>query len=286
MNISKRYLFIGAMILILIILMSCSVIMKYGESKLLSTGPNGPDTPKKYGIPYERIRILSGERILDGYLVITPSYKQEKYALLIFHGAKETISDWTKAQYILYNHGISSLVFDYSGHGNSTRPGSIKYLDEDAKIVYSYFLTRFPDSHNFILGFSLGNAPMLASIKYFRPIPDGVIIASAFSSLRELGQYSGSSNFFYRILSGIIPDVWNNINAVKENIAPLLVIHSDNDKSNPLSMGEKIFRAANEPKKFVLLHGLEHNAPISDSSEIWWAPVINFIKGESNGHIK
>jgi uncharacterized protein len=273
---------LGCGLISVIMAASCSLLRSYGEAKFLSTGPNGTDTPEKYGAPYERVKIASGTRKLDGYLVKATKVSRTRYALLIFHGAGETISDWAKAQSILYNNGISSLVFDYSGHGNSSRPGSIKNLNEDARAAYAYFISRFPGNRIGTLGFSLGNAPMLASIKSFQPVPNRVIVASAFSTLLELGKYSGKSSFLYKILSFVVPDDWNNVKAVKENTAPLLVVHSDSDKSNPLFMGQKIFRAAGEPKKFLLLHGFQHNAPIRDSSGTWWLPIIDYIKEEKN----
>lgn len=275
MRIKKKWIVIPVFFLILFVV-SCSALQSYGESKFLSAGPNGPDTPEKYGIPYERIKIPSGNGLLDGYLVKAENEKGD--AVLVFHGAGETISDWAKAQSILYHNGISSIVFDYSGHGGSTRKGSIKNLNEDACSAYSYFVSKFPGCRFYVLGFSLGNAPLLASIKSFNPAPAGIVVASPFSSLRELGRYSGKSNFLRRLIAEIIPDSWNNVDAIKENHVPLIVLHSDTDQSNPLFMGKNVFKAANEPKKFVLLHGLQHNAPINDSSKVWWDKVIEFIK--------
>ncbi|NVO11285.1 MAG: alpha/beta hydrolase [Bacteroidales bacterium] len=254
----------------------------YLQSKFLSTAPNGVETPATYGIPFERVNILSNNRYLDSYVVNAPSKKQIPEALLIFHGAEETISNWAKCQKLLYDHNISSLVFDYSGFGNSTHDASIKNLNQDAIAAYSYFISKFKNSKVYVLGFSLGNAPMLASIESFKPAPSGMIIGSAFSSLKDLGKYSGKSTSYFKIFAKLIPDVWNNTKAIKVNHIPILVLHSDSDASNPLFMGQEIYALANEPKQFELLHGLKHNAPISDSSQTWWNPVIRFIEGNKN----
>jgi alpha-beta hydrolase superfamily lysophospholipase len=269
-------------VILLIYLFGIPKLSLYLQSRYLSTAPNGTETPGTYGILYERIKITNSDRLLDAYIVMAPSKEQKPAVVLIFHGSEETISCWAKAQKILYDQGVSSLVFDYSGFGNSSRPGSIKNLNRDAIAVYLYTVSRFKNSRIFVVGFSLGNAPMLASIKAFKPVPSGVIVGSAFSSLKELGKYSGKANTLFKLLANVIPDVWNNTTAIKDNTAPLLVIHSDSDASNPIFMGQKIYAAANTPKQLVVLHGLEHNAPISDSSQIWWAPVIQFIKGNNN----
>ncbi|MCX6238731.1 MAG: hypothetical protein NTY07_14400 [Bacteroidia bacterium] len=116
----------------------CPKLSLYLQSRFLSTSQNGIETPETYEIAYERVKIKSGNRFLDGYLVIAPSGKQTQDAVLIFHGSDETISCWAKVQKILYDNGISSLVFDYSGFGNSSHPGSIKNLNNDAIAVYDY----------------------------------------------------------------------------------------------------------------------------------------------------
>jgi fermentation-respiration switch protein FrsA (DUF1100 family) len=269
-------------ILILSYLYGLPIFSLYLQSRFLSTGPNGSETPETYGITYERANINSGNRLLDSYIVIAPSKKLIPDAVLIFHGAGETISNWAKAQKMLYDKGISSLIFDYSGFGNSSHPASIKNLNKDALAAYSYYALRFKNYRLYVLGFSLGNAPMLASIQEFAPEPSGMIIGSAFSSLKELGQYSGKANNYFRIFAKVIPDVWNNTKAIKYSKIPLLVLHSESDASNPLFMGQKIYLSANDPKQFVLLHGLNHNAPISDSCQTWWTPVTRFIESGNN----
>jgi fermentation-respiration switch protein FrsA (DUF1100 family) len=274
-----------SMILILFYLYGLPMFSLYLQSRFLSTGQNGTETPETYGITYERVNIISGNRFLDSYIVIAPSEKRIPDAVLIFHGAGETISSWAKAQKMLYNQGISSLVFDYSGFGNSTHPASIKNLNKDALAAYAYYASRFKNYRLYILGFSLGNAPMLASIQNFEPEPSGLIVGSAFSSLKELGQYSGKANTYFKIFAKVIPDVWNNTKAIKYSKVPLLVVHSESDASNPLFMGQKIYLSANDPKQFVLLHGLNHNAPISDSCQTWWTPVIRFIESGNNNMV-
>jgi hypothetical protein len=45
---------------------------------------------------------------------------------LTYHGVQETISECVKAQRFLYDRSVSSVVFDYTGSGNSSRPGAIR----------------------------------------------------------------------------------------------------------------------------------------------------------------
>jgi hypothetical protein len=42
---------------------------KKAAEKLIGRGPNGPETPSTVGLSYEHLRIPSGERSLDTYIV-------------------------------------------------------------------------------------------------------------------------------------------------------------------------------------------------------------------------
>jgi alpha-beta hydrolase superfamily lysophospholipase len=256
---------------------SRSILFHHFEPQFLTTGPNGPETPESVGLAYERVKIPSLNRTLDAYLVQAPSACQPKLALLIFHGVMETISEWVKAQRFLYDHCVSSVVFDYSGHGDSSRPGTFKNLNQDAVAAYSWFASRFAnDTRRCVLGHSMGNGPMLESLPSFHPMPACVVVANAFSSLRDLGVHRGTP----RILTYMMPDVWNNVENISHDHAPLLLVGSDADSVNPIAMGQRIFEAAPEPKEIVVLHGFKHNALYQNPSEQWWTAVLQFLRGE------
>ena len=88
------------------------------ERRGLITAPNGTDTPQSFGAPFERLTITSGDRRLDATLVRAES--DSAPALLVFHGTAEAISYWADTQALLRRHGVTSMVFDYSGFGSST----------------------------------------------------------------------------------------------------------------------------------------------------------------------
>ena len=252
--------------------------LRYAQSRFLTTKPNGAEKPATLGIPFERLKIASGSRHLDGFLVQVPPDSRPRVAVLIFHGAGETISDWVKAQRFLYDHGISSIVFDYSGHGDSSRPGTIVNLQEDGGAAYQYFLLRFShDERRCVMGHSMGNGVMLKALVGCRTAPSGVVMANAFSSLRDEVAQWGTP----RMLTHLMPDVWNNVQNVSLLQGPLLVLQSDADPGTPTAMGQKIFEAASCPKQMIVLHNFEHNALYRDPSEAWWKPAIQFIHGSN-----
>ena len=193
---------------------------------------------------------------------------------MIFHGVMETISEWVLAQKFLYDHCISSIAFDYSGHGDSSRPGSISHLNEDAIPAYAAFVSQFPGERLCVLGHSMGNSPLLESLPHFRPPPSCLVVANAFSSLRDAGRKRGT----WPVLLYLIPDAWDNVENIKLVRVPLLVAYSDADTVNPPAMGQSIFESAPKPKQCAVLHGFPHNALYRAPTEEWWAPVLRFLR--------
>lgn len=112
----------GALCLLVCVIVARPVVLNIVSKSFLNTGPNGVETPATVGLAFDRLKIPSSGRVLDSYLVRAPAACQPRIAVLIFHGIMETISEWVPGQKFLYDHCISSLVFDYSGHGDSTQP--------------------------------------------------------------------------------------------------------------------------------------------------------------------
>jgi len=269
---SKALLVSGLFLCVL--LGGCSLVARYMmETKALTTGPNGPDTPGTLGVPFERVEIPSGPRKLDSYVVAANQACLNPPVVVIYHGIQETISDWVKAQRFLYDHCVSSVVFDYTGSGNSSRPAQFEAVGEDSISVYNFTSDHFREKRIFVLGHSMGNGPMLEAVPHFPSPPTGVIVANAFVSLRSYA----NQNVLYRVLARSIPDWWDNVKSVQNIHAPLLLIHSDTDQVNPIAGGREIFSAARQPKTLEILHGYKHNALYQSPTEDWWSSVLTFI---------
>lgn len=172
------------------------------ESRVLTTGPNGQETPASVGVPFERVAIPSGSRRLDSYVVIANGTCENPPVVVIYHGVQETISEWVKAQGFLYVHCVSSVVFDYTGSGNSSRPARFEAMSEDCVAVYEFASNHFSGKRIYVLGHSMGNAPMLEAVPHFSSQPAGLIVANAFSSLRSVAV---TKNTFYRVNGN---DMW------------------------------------------------------------------------------
>ena len=268
---TAAWLALGAVILAIA---GCATVANVVSEQALSTGPNGPETPASVGVPFERVSIPSHSRALDGYLVRAPADCRDPPAILIYHGFNETISYWVEAQKLLWRYCVSTLVFDPSGDGDSTKPASLTNLAEDAPAAYAFARAHFAaPTRLYVMGHSLGDAVMLQAEPGLDPQPAGVIVADAFSSLKDFWASHGTS----RLMLSVVPDVWDNARAIRQVRVPVLVVQSDADVMTPLEGARKVYAAANQPKQLVVLHGFKHNGVRRHTSEAWWTPVLNFV---------
>jgi alpha-beta hydrolase superfamily lysophospholipase len=235
--------------------------------------PNGPETPATYGAPYESVPVASGDRTLDAVLVRAAA--DTAPALLIFHGTAEAVSYWADTQALLYRHGVTSMVFDYSGFGRSTGRPSAANLEEDADAAYAEFVRRTDKRvRRYVLGYSLGTGVVLDAVPRFMPKPAGVVFAASYSSARDgavkFGLIPGWATF-------LLPDMWNNVRDTRNLTQPLLVLQSDADQLFPLSMAKAVYDAATVPKQMVVLHGYRHEDGHQHPTDDYWAPVVRFM---------
>ena len=66
------------------------------ETRALTSGPNGSETPASLGVPFERVAIPSGVRRLDSYVVTADGACENPPVIVNYHGVQETISEWVK----------------------------------------------------------------------------------------------------------------------------------------------------------------------------------------------
>jgi len=243
------------------------------EKGTLNPGELSQATPADVGLPFERVAIASGDRKLDGFLVRADASCKPALALLIFHGRGETVADWIAVQKYLHGKCVSSLVFDYSGHGRSSPPGTIDNMNEDGVAVLDAFLKLFPATgRRCLLSHSLGGGPMLYAATHGATKPDCVIAASPFSSLRDIAIRGGAPE--QAMLK--LPDVWNNVEAARGVSIPLLWVHSRSDKTIPFDLGQRVYDAKEGAKTSNVIDGFDHNAIYKEMPDAIWSPIIAF----------
>ncbi|MCW3478594.1 alpha/beta hydrolase [Neisseriaceae bacterium JH1-16] len=268
--------------LLLLMLVARHGIFLLVEHHAFTTMPPGKLVPEAFGVPSRQIILNSDGRLLRGSFVQAPDRRAA--AVLIFHGDAESISDWAGIQASLYERGVASLVFDYSGYGASTGRPTVRHLHQDGLIAHQQFmaLTR-QANHHYLLGFSLGCAVLLDVLPDLHPAPDGIVIASGFASAREAVVAVGVvPNWLARLL----PDVWDNEARMGLVRVPALIVHSRADEELDWRQAVRLSEATTSPHRLVMLDGLAHDAAITPKEQDrFWAPIFAFLRSGDLGNI-
>ncbi len=227
-------------------------------------------SPADIGLEYESITITTSDDIrLHGWFV--PADKA-RGVLLFFHGNAGNISHRLDLLEIFHNLGLSSLIIDYRGYGQSqgkvTEQGT--YLDAEAAWQYLTRGRNIPAENIVIFGMSLGGA--IAADLATRQQPGGLIIGSAFTSVPDMGAHLYPI-LPVRLLSRFRYDTRKSLLSVT---CPVLVIHSPDDEIIPYKNGTTLFEAAKEPKSFLEIRG-SHNVGFLSSGKLYIEALDNFI---------
>ncbi|HEX9177227.1 MAG TPA: alpha/beta hydrolase [Mycobacterium sp.] len=170
----------------------------------------------------------------------------------------------------LVRNGLSVLLFDYRGYaGNPGRP-SEDGLAADARAARTWL-----DAHSdriAYLGESLGAAVALR-LAVEHP-PSALMLRSPFTSLTDVGRLH-----YPRLpVAQLLSDRYPSIDRIENLGAPLLVIAGERDSIVPAELSRRLYDAAPEPKRFVLVPGADHNDPeLLDGPEVV-AEIVRFAQ--------
>jgi uncharacterized protein len=151
--------------------------------------------------------------------------------------------------------GLAVLLFDYRGYaanpGHPTEAG----LAADARAALAFLAARpeVDPARLVYFGESLGAAVALR-LALERP-PAALVLRSPFASLAEVGRL----HYPWLPVSLLLADRYDSLGRVGGLAAPLLVAAGERDRIVPASHSRRLFDAAPQPKRFVLLPGADHN---------------------------
>jgi len=153
--------------------------------------------------------------------------------------------------------GLAVLLFDYRGYGGNPGVPSEEGLAADARAALAYLAGRpevDPDRVVYF-GESLGAAVALR-LATERP-PAALVLRSPFASLAEVGRHH------YPVLpvSLLLRDRYDSAALAGRLASPLLVVAGARDRIVPLAHTRRLFAAAPQPKRLVVLDRADHNDP-------------------------
>ena len=176
--------------------------------------------------------------------------------LLYLHGARWNLTG-SAARIPRWNRmGFSVLAIDYRGFGKSSaRSPTEQSAYEDAEAAWLYLQQLAPNQKRFILGHSLGGA-MATHIAIKYPDASGLILEAAFTNIPALiKQYP----LGFLPVGFLVTQRFDTLQQIKNVKIPILFAHGTHDDIVPFNMSERLFAAANAPKRFLRAEGGSHH---------------------------
>jgi fermentation-respiration switch protein FrsA (DUF1100 family) len=151
----------------------------------------------------------------------------------------------------------SILVFDYRGYGRSEGMPNEAGVLADARAARAWLAERAGVREQDIVlwGESIGGA--VAVDLAARDGARALILEDTFTSLPEVAAY----HYPWLPVRWLMRGKLNSLEAIGDYHGPLLMAHGDADTIVPYSFGERLFAAANEPKRLITQPNADHNDP-------------------------
>jgi len=149
------------------------------------------------------------------------------------------------------------LAIDYRGFGRSDGElPSEQTSYEDAQAAWAELAKRAPNGKRFIYGHSLGGAIAmdLANTSAAKDAA-GLVIESSFTSVREMQQFTSYS---WIPLGVVQTQYFDSLAKAPKLCMPTLFLHGSADYRIPINIAKKLFAAAPEPKRWLLVEGARH----------------------------
>jgi alpha-beta hydrolase superfamily lysophospholipase len=236
-------------------------------------------TPASYGLPFEEVWLTvagdadgARERVHGWWI---PGPDATAPTLLYLHGARWSLSNNLFRIQRLHRMGFAVLAIDYRGFGRSDGelPSEAQAYD-DAQAAWQHLRLLEPDPRRrFAYGHSLGGAVAIELATRNDDVA-GLIVESTFTSMADMADKMGYGNLPIGLVLTQRFDSLAKVSAVK---APVLFVHGTSDRFVPAEMSERLYAAAPEPKRLLLVENGNHSNVSSVAFETYQTAVRAFL---------
>lgn len=230
--------------------------------------------PSQWGLDYEEVNFETPDKTrLHGWFF---PLKGDPPTILFCHGNAGNISHRLENVKLLLDQRLQVFIFDYRGYGKSTGRPSESGLYRDGLAAYDFLANqKGVQPHKIVLfGRSLG-AAVAIEIALQRQVRS-LIIESPFTSTKEMAR----TVLLFWPISFFSPPHYNNSVKIGRISVPKLIIHGENDKIVPFSMGKKLYDLAQPPKYFFPIKGAGHNDTYVVGGKTYFDALTAFIRNQ------
>ena len=208
-------------------------------------------------------------------------------ALLYLHGARWNLTGQMFRIEQLHRFGFSVLAIDYRGFGKSDSDGDVPSeasVYADAAAAWQRLTELAPNStRRFIYGHSLGGAVAIdlaarlsdEAARTNAQVPArGLVVESSFTTLADMAHEVTWSWVPVQLL---LTQTFDSVDKIARVRLPVLIAHGADDRFVPARFSERLYEAAPEPKKLLLVQGGTHNNSMLVGNDEYRAALHEFF---------
>ncbi|WP_205689862.1 alpha/beta hydrolase [Caulobacter sp. SLTY] len=217
-----------------------------------------PDGP---AIQAVRLKTADGESLVGWWL--PPEDGQPVFLFFPGNALGLSVYDW---RYRLWSErGAGFLALGYRGFSGSTGKPSETGLTLDAETAYSWVAAHYPADRIVINGYSLGTgvAVRLATKRPARAL----VLEAPYTSTVDVAR----PHMLWAPVDLLMHDKFDSRSLIGEVRMPIMIVHGDRDQTIPFALGQALYEAAPQPKRFLRMEGVDHNGLTTDAemNAIW-----------------
>jgi uncharacterized protein len=212
---------------------------------------------------------------LGAWFVPAPGSAPRGPAVLVCNGNAGNRALRAPLAAALARAGLSVLLFDYRGFGGNAGRPSEDGLAADARAAQAWLAGRpeIDPSRIAYFGESLGAAVALR-LAVERP-PAALVLRSPFTSLTDVGRL----HYPWLPVRLLLADRYPSADRVAGLTVPVLVVAGEHDRIVPAALSRRLYDAAPEPKRFLLVPGADHNdSALLDGRQLV-GEIARFLEG-------
>ena len=211
-------------------------------------------TPAASGVPEMSPVYVTTADGLELVAWFAPPKKKNGDVVLFFHGNGGNIEMRSNKARILIDHGYGVFLSEYRGYGGNPGSPTEQGLYEDGRAALKWLESKgYQQGRIVIYGESIGTG--IAVQMALELQPKYLILVAPFTSAAAVAK-----DAYHNLLPVdlLMHDRYDSFDKIAKIKTDLLVVHGTADEIVPTKFGIQLFKAANQLKRLILVHGANH----------------------------
>jgi uncharacterized protein len=221
----------------------------------------------------EKVRFATDDGLtLNAWFV--PAERPGADTVIVFNGNAGNRAYRSDLAAWMVTAGMAVLLFDYRGYAENPGSPSEEGLALDARAARRYVLSRHDvDARRLVyFGESLGSG-VAVRLAVEHP-PRALVLRSPFTSFVDVGRV----HYPFLPVAWLLRDRYPSIDRIAQVTCPVLVVAGANDSVVPAAQSRRLFEAAGEPKRLLIVEGADHNDEALAAGQQVIAAVTTFVR--------